>query len=370
LNVPFLNLKAAYIDVKSEVDEAIARVMHSGQYILGDEVKKFESNYAKYTESSYSAGVANGLDALHLSLKALGIGPGDEVIVPANTYIATWLAVSHVGATPVPVEPNIMTYNIDPNKIEQALTKKTKAIIVVHLYGQPVDMDPILALSKQYNLKVIEDAAQAHGALYKNKRIGAHGDVVAWSFYPGKNLGAYGDGGAITTNNHSIHNQITTLRNYGSKEKYINDVIGFNSRLDPIQAAILNVKLQYLDTLNARRRDIAQQYISGLDGQACILPLADINNEYAWHLFVIRHTQRDELQSQLKRRGISTLIHYPIPPHLQTAYKNLGIKKGQLPITEMIHKEVISLPMDPSMKDDAVAYVIDETIKSIKALRD
>lgn len=370
MNVPFLNLKAAYIDVKSEVDEAIARVMHSGQYILGDEVKKFESNYAKYTESSYSAGVANGLDALHLSLKALGIGPGDEVIVPANTYIATWLAVSHVGATPVPVEPNIMTYNIDPNKIEQALTKKTKAIIVVHLYGQPVDMDPILALSKQYNLKVIEDAAQAHGALYKNKRIGAHGDVVAWSFYPGKNLGAYGDGGAITTNNHSIHNQITTLRNYGSKEKYINDVIGFNSRLDPIQAAILNVKLQYLDTLNARRRDIAQQYISGLDGQACILPLADINNEYAWHLFVIRHTQRDELQSQLKRRGISTLIHYPIPPHLQTAYKNLGIKKGQLPITEMIHKEVISLPMDPSMKDDAVAYVIDETIKSIKALRD
>ena len=370
MNVPFLNLKAAYIDVKSEVDEAIARVMHSGQYILGDEVKKFESNYAKYTESSYSAGVANGLDALHLSLKALGIGPGDEVIVPANTYIATWLAVSHVGATPVPVEPNIMTYNIDPNKIEQALTKKTKAIIAVHLYGQPVDMDPILALSKQYNLKVIEDAAQAHGALYKNKRIGAHGDVVAWSFYPGKNLGAYGDGGAITTNNHSIHNQITTLRNYGSKEKYINDVIGFNSRLDPIQAAILNVKLQYLDTLNARRRDIAQQYISGLDGQACILPLADINNEYAWHLFVIRHTQRDELQSQLKRRGISTLIHYPIPPHLQTAYKNLGIKKGQLPITEMIHKEVISLPMDPSMKDDAVAYVIDETIKSIKALRD
>ena len=370
MNVPFLNLKAAYIDVKSEVDEAIARVMHSGQYILGDEVKKFESNYAKYTESSYSAGVANGLDALHLSLKALGIGPGDEVIVPANTYIATWLAVSHVGATPVPVEPNIMTYNIDPNKIEQALTKKTKAIIAVHLYGQPVDMDPILALSKQYNLKVIEDAAQAHGALYKNKRIGAHGDVVAWSFYPGKNLGAYGDGGAITTNNHSIHNQITTLRNYGSKEKYINDVIGFNSRLDPIQAAILNVKLQYLDTLNARRREIAQQYISGLDGQACILPLADINNEYAWHLFVIRHTQRDELQSQLKRRGISTLIHYPIPPHLQIAYKNLGIKKGQLPITEMIHKEVISLPMDPSMKDDAVAYVIDETIKSIKALRD
>jgi len=344
--------------------------MHSGQYILGDEVKKFESNYAKYTESSYSAGVANGLDALHLSLKALGIGPGDEVIVPANTYIATWLAVSHVGATPVPVEPNIMTYNIDPNKIEQALTKKTKAIIAVHLYGQPVDMDPILALSKQYNLKVIEDAAQAHGALYKNKRIGAHGDVVAWSFYPGKNLGAYGDGGAITTNNHSIHNQITTLRNYGSKEKYINDVIGFNSRLDPIQAAILNVKLQYLDTLNARRRDIAQQYISGLDGQACILPLADINNEYAWHLFVIRHTQRDELQSQLKRRGISTLIHYPIPPHLQIAYKNLGIKKGQLPITEGMHDEVLSLPMDPCMSDDAVAYVIEGTIDSLRELTD
>jgi len=370
LNIPFLNLKAAYIDVKSEVDEAIARVMHSGQYILGDEVKKFESNYAKYTESSYSAGVANGLDALHLSLKALGIGPGDEVIVPANTYIATWLAVSHVGATPVPVEPDILTYNMDPKLVEKALTKHTKAIMAVHLYGRPMDMDPILELAKQHNLKVVEDAAQAHGAFYKNRRIGSHGDIVAWSFYPGKNLGAYGDGGSITTDNPDIHNQILMLRNYGSKEKYINDVIGFNSRLDPIQAAILNVKLQYLDTLNARRREIAQQYISGLDGQACILPLADINNEYAWHLFVIRHTQRDELQSQLKRRGISTLIHYPIPPHLQTAYKNLGIKKGQLPITEMIHKEVISLPMDPSMKDDAVAYVIDETIKSIKALRD
>jgi dTDP-4-amino-4,6-dideoxygalactose transaminase len=191
LNIPFLNLKAAYIDVKSEVDEAIARVMHSGQYILGDEVKKFESNYAKYTESSYSAGVANGLDALHLSLKALGIGPGDEVIVPANTYIATWLAVSHVGATPVPVEPDILTYNMDPKLVEKALTKHTKAIMAVHLYGRPMDMDPILELAKQHNLKVVEDAAQAHGAFYKNRRIGSHGDIVAWSFYPGKNLGAY-----------------------------------------------------------------------------------------------------------------------------------------------------------------------------------
>ena len=370
MNIPFLNLKAAYIDVKSEVDEAIARVMHSGQYILGDEVKKFESNYAKYTESSYSAGVANGLDALHLSLKALGIGPGDEVIVPANTYIATWLAVSHVGATPVPVEPDILTYNMDPKLVEKALTKHTKAIMAVHLYGRPMDMDPILELAKQHNLKVVEDAAQAHGAFYKNRRIGSHGDIVAWSFYPGKNLGAYGDGGAITTDNPDIHNQILMLRNYGSKEKYINDVIGFNSRLDPIQAAILNVKLQYLDTLNARRREIAQQYISGLDGQACILPLADLNHEYAWHLFVIRHTQRDELQSQLKGRGISTLIHYPIPPHLQTAYKNLGIKKGQLPITEGIHDEVLSLPMDPCMSDDAVAYVIEGTIHSLRELTD
>ena len=370
MDVPFLNLQVAYLNMKPEIDQAISRTMHSGQYILGDEVLRFESKYAKFTDSAYCAGVANGLDALYLSLKALNIGPGDEVIVPANTYIATWLAVSHVGATPVPVEPDILTYNIDPNKIEQALTKKTKAIMAVHLYGRPMDMDPILALSKQYNLKVIEDAAQAHGALYKNKRIGAHGDVVAWSFYPGKNLGAYGDGGAITTDNANIQNQITMLRNYGSKEKYINNVIGFNSRLDPIQAAILSVKLQYLDAMNDRRRKIAQQYITGLDDQACILPLADINNEYAWHLFVIRHTQRDELQSQLKARGISTLIHYPIPPHLQIAYKNLNIKKGQLPITEMIHREVISLPMDPSMKDDAVAYVIDETIKSIKALKD
>ena len=258
---------------------------------------------------------------------------------------------------------------MDPKLVEKALTKNTKAIMAVHLYGRPMDMDPILELAKRHNLKVVEDAAQAHGAQYKNKRIGSHGDVVAWSFYPGKNLGAYGDGGAITTNNRNIHNQITMLRNYGSKEKYVNDAIGFNSRLDPIQAAILNVKLQYLDTMNSRRRDIAQQYIAGLEGPDCILPQTDINHEYAWHLFVIRHTQRDELQSQLKGRGISTLIHYPIPPHLQTAYKSLGIKKGQLPITEMIHKEVISLPMDPFMKDDAVGYVINETIEVLRTLK-
>ena len=369
MNIPFLDLQASYQNIKPEIDDAVLRVINSGQYILGEEVVKFEQAYAKYTDSDFCAGVANGLDALHLALKALDIGSGDEVIVPANTYIATWLAVSHVGATPVPVEPDILTYNIDPMLVEKALTKNTKAIMAVHLYGRPMDMDPILELAKRYNLKVVEDAAQAHGAQYKNKRIGSHGDVVAWSFYPGKNLGAYGDGGAITTNNCDIHNQITMLRNYGSKEKYVNDAIGLNSRLDPIQAAILNVKLQYLDSMNARRREIAQQYIVGLDGQACILPRADINHEYAWHLFVIRHTQRDELQSQLKLRGISTLIHYPIPPHLQTAYKNLGIEEGQLPITEMIHKEVISLPMDPFMKDDAVDYVINETIEILQTLK-
>jgi len=369
MDIPFLDLQASYQTIKPEIDDAVLRVINSGQYILGEEVVKFEQAYAKYTDSDFCAGVANGLDALHLALKALDIGSGDEIIVPANTYIATWLAVSHVGATPVPVEPDILTYNMDPMLVEKALTKNTKAIMAVHLYGRPMDMDPILELAKRYNLKVVEDAAQAHGAQYKNKRIGSHGDVVAWSFYPGKNLGAYGDGGAITTNNRDIHNQITMLRNYGSKEKYVNDAIGLNSRLDPIQAAILNVKLQYLDSMNARRREIAQQYIVGLDGQACILPRADINHEYAWHLFVIRHTQRDELQSQLKLRGISTLIHYPIPPHLQTAYKNLGIEEGQLPITEMIHKEVISLPMDPFMKDDAVDYVINETIEILQTLK-
>ncbi|MDA9819183.1 DegT/DnrJ/EryC1/StrS family aminotransferase [Methylophilaceae bacterium] len=369
MDIPFLDLQASYQNIKPEIDDAVLRVMDSGQYILGEEVVKFEQAYAKCTDSDFCAGVANGLDALHLALKALDIGPGDEVIVPANTYIATWLAVSHVGATPVPVEPDILTYNMDPKRVEKALTKNTKAIMAVHLYGRPMDMDPILELAKRHNLKVVEDAAQAHGAQYKNKKIGSHGDVVAWSFYPGKNLGAYGDGGAITTNNRNIHNQITMLRNYGSKEKYLNDAIGFNSRLDPIQAAILNVKLQYLDTMNARRRDIAQQYIAGLDGQACILPRADINHEYAWHLFVIRHTRRDELQSQLKLRGISTVIHYPIPPHLQKAYKNHGIKEGQLPITEMIHKEVISLPIDPFMKDDAVDYVINETIEVLGTLK-
>lgn len=368
MDIPFLNLLAAYTDIKDEIDEGILSVMNSGQYILGAEVEKFEQAYSRYTESTYCVGVANGLDALHLSLRSLDIGPGDEVIVPANTFIATWLAVSHVGATPIPVEPDILNYNIDPKKIERVITKRTKAIIVVHLYGQPADIDSILNIAKEYKLKIIEDAAQAHGAAYKNKRIGSHADAVCWSFYPGKNLGAHGDAGAITTDCPEIYNRLMMLRNYGSKERYIHDVIGFNSRLDPIQALILSIKLKYLDKMNAKRSKIAMQYIEGLSSQPCILPIEVEDSKRVWHLFVIRHTDRKSLQQELRVRGVSTLIHYPVPPHLQKAYSNLEIKKGGLPITERIHDEVLSLPMDPFLSDEGVNYVIDMTVESLKKL--
>lgn len=368
MNIPFLNLLASYNDIKDEIDDGISSVMNSGQYILGAEVEKFEQAFARYTESVYCTGVANGLDALHLALRSIDIGPGDEVIVPANTFIATWLAVSHVGATPIPVEPDILNYNIDPKKIAKAVTKRTKAIIAVHLYGQPADMDSILDIAKQYKLKIVEDAAQAHGAIYKNRRIGSHGDVVCWSFYPGKNLGAHGDGGAITTNCSEIYNRLMMLRNYGSKERYVHDIVGFNSRLDPIQALILGIKLQYLDKMNARRSKIARRYIEGFRSQSCVLPIEVEESKRVWHLFVIRYADRNSLQQELKVRGVSTLIHYPIPPHLQSAYSNLAIKKGQLPITEKIHDEVLSLPMDPFLSDEGVNYVIDMTIESLKAL--
>ena len=359
MNVPFVDLKASYTELKTEIDEAIKRVLESGWYILGEEVETFESEYANYCEAKYCVGVANGLDALHLALLALGVGEGDEVIVPSNTYIATWLAVSQCGATPVPVEPNELTYNIDPERIEAAITEHTKVILPVHLYGQPADMDPILTIARKYGLKVLEDGAQAHGARYKGKRLGAHGDVVAWSFYPGKNLGAYGDGGAITTDNPEIADRISVLRNYGSRVKYINEVRGFNSRLDTLQAAILRVKLKHLDKANQARQSIATLYLNHIPSSNLTIPSVPEWAEPVWHLFVVRSKHREQFQHQLNQVGINTLIHYPIPPHLQSAYAHLGFEKGSFPIAEKIHDEVLSLPMWPLMSKLEIQQVID-----------
>lgn len=358
MKVPFLDLKAGYIELQPEIDAAIKRVLESGWYILGGEVEAFEREYASYCEAKYCVGLANGLDALHLALLALGVGEGDEVIVPSNTYIATWLAVSQCGATPVPVEPDAATYNIDPLCIEAAITARTKVILPVHLYGQPADMDAIIAIAKKHGLKVLEDGAQAHGARYKGKRIGAHGDVVAWSFYPGKNLGAYGDGGAITTDDAQIAERIAVLRNYGSRVKYVNEVRGFNSRLDPIQAAVLRVKLKVLDDWNLRRTQITNLYQQELSDLDLILPYVPNWAEPAWHLYVIQHPQRDVFQKVLNEAGIGTLIHYPIPPHLQLAYAQTGYFKGQFPIAEKIANQCVSLPIGPHLDEASTSAVI------------
>ena len=356
--IPFLDLKAPYLELKAELDEAIQRAVSSGWFIGGPEVDQFEADYAAYCEVDHAVGVANGLDALHLALRAMGVGAGDEVIVPSNTYIATWLAVAQCGATPVPVEPDEATYNIDPTLIEAAVTSKTKVILPVHLYGQPADLDPILEIARKHGLRVLEDGAQAHGALYKGKRLGGYGDAVAWSFYPGKNLGAMGDAGAVTTNDPDLADRIKVLRNYGSRVKYVNEVQGYNSRLDPIQAAILRVKLTYLDEWNNRRRVMATQYQNGLAESGLILPTVPDWADPAWHLYVVRHANRESFQKQLESQGVSTLIHYPIPPHLQGAFKNMGFKKGDFPIAERIHDEIISLPISPSLTAQEAKQVV------------
>lgn len=358
MKVPFLDLQASYFEIREEIDTAIKRVLESGRYILGEEVDAFEHEYASYCSAKYCVGVANGMDALHLALLALDVAPGDEVIVPSNTYIATWLAVSQCGATPVPVEPDAGTYNINPSCIEAAITPRTKAILPVHLYGQPADIDHILEVARKHGLKVLEDGAQAHGARYKGKRIGAHGDVVAWSFYPGKNLGAYGDGGAITTDNPKIADRIRLLRNYGSRTKYVNEVRGFNCRLDALQAAVLRVKLQRLDRWNEARKAIAVRYYAGLSGMELILPVVREWAEPVWHLFVVGSNNRDQIQQQLEKNGIGTMIHYPIPPHLQEAYTSIGFGKDAFPIAERMAKRSLSLPMGPHLDGDAVRHVI------------
>jgi dTDP-4-amino-4,6-dideoxygalactose transaminase len=354
--IPFLDLKQTYQELKMEIDIAIQRVMNSGWYILGEELEAFESEFAEYCGARYCIGVGNGLDALHLILRAYGIGSGDEVIVPSHTFIATWLAVTYAGAKPIPVEiPDDATYTISPGLIEAAINPKTKAIIPVHLYGRPADMDPIKLIAARYGLKVIEDAAQAHGAQYKNRRAGNLGDAAGFSFYPVKNLGAFGDGGAITTNDADLAVKVRSLRNYGSSVKYVHDRIGFNSRLDPIQAAVIRIKLRYLDEWNSRRLSLVECYRTHLTETNILLPEKTDGFDSVFHLFVIRTSCRDILQAGLKDVGIETLIHYPIPPHKQGAY--ISMRGNVLPITERLANEVLSLPMGPHLSIDDVCEV-------------
>lgn len=363
MKVPFLDLKAPHDELKSELNSAFVGVMESGSFILGDQVKAFEEEFAAYCEAKYCVGVGNGLDALHLILRAFDIGEGDEVIVPTNTYIATWLAVSYAGARPVPVEPDQKTYNIDASRIEDAITSRTKAIMPVHLYGQPADMKPINDLAERYGLKVIEDAAQAHGARYRGQRVGSLGHVAGFSFYPGKNLGALGDAGAVTTDDSHLADRIRALANYGSRTKYFHPVKGFNSRLDEMQAALLRVKLARVDEWNKQRRTIANEYLQQLEGVPdLVLPLVPNEVEPVWHLFVVRHPKRDTLQEYLRGKGVGTLIHYPLPPHLQEAYSELGLEEGAFPVAETMAKEVLSLPMGPHMAPEDAEYVISQLL--------
>jgi len=358
VRVPFLDVAAAYNELEGELNSATQRVMRSGQYILGPEVAAFESEFASYCEAKYCVGVANGLDALHLILRAMEIGAGDEVIVPANTYIATWLAVSHAGATPVPVEPDEKTYNIDPLRIEDAITPRTKAVIPVHLYGQPADMDPINELAGKYGLAVIEDAAQAHGSRYKGQRAGSLADAAGFSFYPGKNLGALGDGGAVVTNNEALADKLRVLRNYGSEKKYFNEMKGINSRLDDMQAALLRVKLGRLDEWNERRKSVARLYLQLLEGTPdLVLPFVPEYADPVWHLFVIRHGAREALQKHLAAGNVGTLIHYPRPPQLQGAYAEPGFKPGRFPLAERMAEEVLSFPIGPHVSIEDAEYV-------------
>ena len=356
--IPFLNLQDGYRELKSEIDQAVLRVLDSGLYILGDELEAFETEWASYCGASHSVGVANGLDALILSMHALGIGAGDEIIVPSHTFIATWLAVSAVGAVPVPVEPDIATFNIDPARIKNAITSRTKAIIAVHLYGQPADLDPILAVTRKHGLALIEDAAQAHGASYKGRRIGGHGDIACWSFYPGKNLGALGDAGGVTTNRKDLAEQIKVLRNYGSRQKYIHEVTGANSRLDPIQAAVLRVKLAHLDEWADRRREVAAAYSAALANTGLILPQVAPGTEHTWHLYVIRSKHRDEMMRKLTAAGIGTQIHYPIAPHMQGAYAVLGYDADAFPLAKQLADEVFSLPIGPHVDPQTTAEAV------------
>lgn len=350
-------------EIKAELLPSFENFIDKGWYILGDQVKQFEHDYANYCTTKYAVGVANGLDALIIALKTLNIGVGDEVIVPSNTYIASWLAVSYVGATPVPVEPRFETYNINPDLIEAAITPKTKAIMPVHLYGQCCEMDVIMNIAQKHNLFVVEDNAQSQGATYNGKVTGSFGHINGTSFYPGKNLGAYGDAGAITTNDEQLYKRSNVIRNYGSQKKYYNEIKGINSRLDELQAGFLSIKLKHLTKWSEQRNHIAALYNQQLSGVGDVVtPVLANGATSVYHLYVIRTNKRDALQQYLNENGVGTLIHYPLPPHLQEAYQELGYKKGDFPLAETIADTCLSLPMFPGLTDEQVKHVCD-TIK-------
>lgn len=355
--IKFLDLERVNNRFRTEIDARFKAILDKGWYLQGEENEKFSTNFAKYCGTKYCLGVANGLDALNLIIKAYGFGAGDEIIVPANTYIASILAISENGCTPVLVEPDINTYNINPDLIEEKITDKTKAIMVVHLYGQAVELEKIWALAKKYDLKVIEDSAQAHGAFYQGKRVGNLGDASGFSFYPGKNLGCMGDGGAITTNDKDLYEKVKAIANYGSDRKYHHIYKGVNSRLDELQAAVLDVRLKYLDEDNKRRREIANYYLKNIHNEKINLrrPYSDEAN--VWHIFPIRTDNREDLQKYLESHGIQTNIHYPTPPHKQGAYKEW--ENQSYPVSEEIHRTELSLPISPVMSEEAVKKVVE-----------
>lgn len=365
MKIAFNELKTPHLALEAELEEASRRVLRSGWYVLGPEVEAFEAEFAAYCGVKHCVGVANGLEAMHLVLRAWGIGPGDEVLVPSNTYIATWLAVSYAGATPVPVEPDPRTYNLDPTRLEEAITPRTRAILPVHLYGQPADMDPIMAVARRHGLKVLEDAAQGHGARYRGRRTGALGDAAGFSFYPTKNLGALGDAGAVTTDDADLARKVATLRNYGSRVKYVNEVPGFNSRLDELQAALLRVKLKHLEAWNEHRARLARVYLAGphallSNAEELQWPHVPEWAEPCWHLFVVQVANREQVQTRLHTHGVGTMIHYPIPPHLQQAYAGLGHTRGRFPLAERMAERVLSLPMGPHVGEQALAQALAE----------
>lgn len=368
MKVPFLSLRVADETLREELDRAWATVRDSGSLILGEQVRAFEREFADYCGAKHCVGVGNGLEAMELVLRAWDLGAGDEVIVPSNTYIATWLAVSAVGATPVPVEPDPRTFNIDPDRIAAAITSRTRAILPVHLYGLASDMESIMSLADVRGLKVLEDAAQAHGARYGSRRTGALGHAAAFSFYPTKNLGALGDAGAVVTDDPALAARVARLRNYGSSERYRNEELGANSRLDELQAAFLRVKLRRLDGWNATRARLAGIYLDELRDANLDLPSVPAGYEHAWHLFVVRARNRDRLQSALAADGIDTLIHYPIAPHLQAAYRALGLGEGALPVSERLHREVLSLPLSPSHTEEQVRHVAGRVREALGAV--
>lgn len=359
MSVPFLDLSRSSAELAPQLEAAALRVVRSGWYVLGPEVERFEQSFAEFVGAPHCIGVGNGLDAIRLALVALGVGAGDEVIVPANTYVATWIAVSQVGATPVGVEPNRETCNVDVAAIEAAVTPRTAAVIPVHLYGQPAEMSRVREVAARHGLAVVEDAAQAHGARWQGERVGSRG-TACWSFYPSKNLGALGDAGAVTTHDAALAERLRMLRNYGSRRKYDSELPGLNSRLDELQAALLDAKLPVLDEWNARRAAVATAYCDGLAAVDSIRrPVVAAGAEPVWHLFVVRTTERARLRAHLDGRGIGTLVHYPIPPYRQGAYRHGGYSGGPWPISDALHDEVVSLPMGPQLAAEELREVVD-----------